>query len=44
MKEFAAARALYARCGFIETGPFGDYVPDPNSVFMTLDLNAPSKS
>jgi putative acetyltransferase len=44
MKEFAPARALYARCGFIETGPFGDYVPDPNSVFMTLDLNTLSSS
>jgi putative acetyltransferase len=42
MKEFAPARALYARCGFIGTGPFADYVLDPNSVFMTLDLTAPS--
>jgi putative acetyltransferase len=37
---FVPARALYARFGFIECGPFGDYVPDPNSVFMTLDLHA----
>lgn len=44
MTAFAPARALYARFGFIGTGPFGDYVPDPNSVFMTLDLTAPSKS
>ena len=44
MKAFAPARALYARYGFIGTGPFGDYVPDPNSFFMTLDLTAPSKS
>jgi putative acetyltransferase len=44
MEAFAPARALYARCGFIGTGPFGDYVPDPNSVFMTLDLTALSKS
>lgn len=36
---FVAARGLYARAGFVECGPFGDYVPDPNSVFMTLDLS-----
>ena len=35
---FTAARALYARHGFVECGPFGDYRPDPNSVFMTLEL------
>jgi putative acetyltransferase len=35
---FAPARALYARHGFVECDPFGDYVLDPNSVFMTLDL------
>lgn len=35
---FAAARALYARHGFVECAPFGDYRPDPNSVFMTLAL------
>lgn len=35
---FIAARALYARFGFAVCGPFGDYVPDPNSVFMTLEL------
>jgi putative acetyltransferase len=35
---FAAARALYARHGFEECAPFGDYRPDPNSVFMTLAL------
>lgn len=37
---FVAARALYARTGFVECGPFGDYRPDPNSVFMTLALAA----
>src|SRR3712207_4714182 len=26
---FAPARALYARHGFVECGPFGDYRPDP---------------
>ena len=36
---FAPARALYAREGFAECPPFGDYRPDPNSVFMTIELN-----
>ena len=35
---FLPARALYARHGFVECGPFGDYREDPNSVFMTVDL------
>jgi putative acetyltransferase len=35
---FAPARALYARHGFVECAPFGDYQPDANSVFMTLAL------
>lgn len=35
---FAPARRLYARRGFTECGPFGDYVLDPFSVFMTLEL------
>jgi putative acetyltransferase len=35
---FEPARALYARHGFVECAPFGDYRPDPNSVFMTLAL------
>jgi putative acetyltransferase len=38
---FAPARRLYARRGFMECGPFGSYVLDPNSVFMTLELPAP---
>lgn len=32
---FAAARRLYVRHGFEECEPFADYVPDPNSVFLT---------
>lgn len=36
--DFAAARALYEKAGFRETGPFGSYVTDPHSLFMTLDL------
>ncbi|WP_243838807.1 GNAT family N-acetyltransferase [Aeromicrobium yanjiei] len=35
---FEAARRLYARHGFVECEPFADYVPDPWSVFMTLQL------
>jgi putative acetyltransferase len=35
---FRPAQALYRRHGFVECPPFGDYVPDPNSVFMSLDL------
>ncbi len=30
-----AALALYARAGYVPGGPFGDYAPDPLSVFMT---------
>jgi putative acetyltransferase len=37
---FAPARALYARFGFVPCGPFADYVDDPNSVYMTLRLDA----
>lgn len=37
---FAAARRLYTRHGFVECAPFATYVPDRNSVFMTLDLRA----
>lgn len=29
-----AALAFYARAGYIRRGPFGDYAPDPLSVFM----------
>jgi putative acetyltransferase len=35
---FLPARELYKRHGFVECAPFGDYVLDANSVFMTLDL------
>ena len=35
---FEPARQLYARAGFQFCGPFADYVLDPNSVFMTLEL------
>jgi putative acetyltransferase len=35
---FRAARALYRSHGFVECPPFADYVLDPNSIFMSLDL------
>jgi putative acetyltransferase len=35
---FQPARALYKSHGFVECPPFGDYAPDPNSVFTSLDL------
>ena len=36
---FAPARALYLRHGFVESPPFGNYIADSNSVFMTLVLD-----
>jgi putative acetyltransferase len=35
---FKPAVAFYIRNGFVECGPFGDYKPDPNSLFFTFDL------
>ncbi len=35
---FAPARALYAKYGFEECGPFGNYKPDLNSTFMTREI------
>lgn len=35
---FAPAVALYKSHGFSECPPFGDYRPDPNSVFLTRAL------
>lgn len=37
-RYFEPARALYARHGFVECGPFGEYREDANSMFMTLVL------
>lgn len=42
MDFFAPARALYLSSGFVPCGPFGDYRPDPNSVFMTMALQVPA--
>lgn len=38
MEYFAPARKLYEKYGFIYCEPFGDYKPDPYSIFMTLCL------
>ena len=35
MGFFAPARRLYESAGFVPCPPFGSYVDDPNSVFMT---------
>ena len=35
---FAPARSLYAKFGFRKSDPFADYVEDPYSVFMTMEL------
>lgn len=35
--HFLPARGLYAKYGFVATGPFGAYRPDPHSAFMTRD-------
>ncbi len=37
---FAPARRLYQRHGFTDCPPFAGYAPDPNSVFMSLLLDA----
>jgi putative acetyltransferase len=38
MEAFVPAQKLYESFGFRRCGPFGAYVLDPNSVFMTLRL------
>jgi len=37
---FQPAVALYKRHGFVECPPFAGYVEDPNSIFLSLDLDA----
>jgi len=37
-EAFLPAQNLYQSVGFTYCGPFADYKPDPNSVFMTLEL------
>ena len=38
MEAFRPAQRLYESVGFALCAPFGDYRPDPNSVYMTLAL------
>lgn len=38
MDYFAPARRMYADAGFVECGPFADYIDDPNSTYMTRAL------
>ena len=40
MEAFWPAQRLYESFGFVNCGPFGDYIEDPYSVFMTLRLQA----
>ncbi len=40
MASFSAAVALYERAGFRRCAPFGDYRESPNSVYLTLALEA----
>lgn len=37
-EAFMPAQNLYRSFGFAECGPFADYVEDPHSVFMALEL------
>ncbi len=39
MEAFAPAHRLYEGFGFALCGPFADYVTDPCSVFMAMDLD-----
>lgn len=39
MKYFEPARKLYSEYGFTVCPPFGDYVDDPNSIFMTKHMD-----
>ncbi|MEF9982779.1 MAG: GNAT family N-acetyltransferase [Glutamicibacter sp.] len=41
MEFFAPARSLYRKHGFQQCQPFGSYLEDPNSIYMTriLELN-----
>lgn len=37
---FSPARSLYQRFGFAPCEPFGSYVEDPHSVFMSIEIRA----
>lgn len=36
------AISLYERCGYSRCGPFGEYVSDPNSVFLEKSYDSPN--
>jgi len=38
MDYFEPARRLYSSFGFMRCGPFDQYIEDPNSVFMTKEI------
>lgn len=38
MEAFEPAKSLYSKIGFQYCKPFSNYIEDPNSVFMTLEL------
>lgn len=38
MEFFAPARALYAKNGFEPCQPFGPYLEDPHSVYMSCEV------
>ena len=40
---FNPARGLYRKHGFAECSPFGEYVVDANSIFMTRELDAATR-
>lgn len=40
MESFSAAVKLYERAGFRRCAPFGHYRESPNSVYLTLELDA----
>jgi len=40
MDYFEPARRLYSSFGFMRCGPFDRYIEDPNSVFMTKEIQS----
>lgn len=44
MDAFKPAQRLYESVGFVRCRPFGGYVEDPNSIFMSLRLQATGRT
>ena len=42
MAAFRPAQLMYEKFGFVLCAPFADYREDPNSLFMTLEIDAES--